>query len=119
MDIIYKLVLVLHFLGVAMLVGGFLSQIGATPPVITHWMRDGVFTQIVTGFALVGIAPNLEGGEAFDSAAVMTKLGVAVVVAAIVLFGQRQEPEKQRPYWAAAGILAIANILVAVFWVAA
>jgi len=119
MDIVYKLILVLHFIGVAMLVGGFLSQIGAKPPLVTHWMRDGVLLQLVTGFALVGIAPNLEGGEPFDNAAVGTKLLIAVIVTVLTLLGMRQEPEKQKPYWAAAGALAIVNILVAVFWVAA
>ena len=119
MDIIYKLILVLHFIGVAMLVGGFFSQMGAKPPLITHWMRDGVLLQLITGFALVGIAPNLDGGEPFDNAAVGAKLLIAVVVTGLVLFGMRQDPEKQKPYWAAASALAIVNILVAVFWVSA
>jgi hypothetical protein len=118
-DIIYKLVLVLHFVGVAMLVGGFFTQMGAKPPLVTHWMRDGALTQLLTGLILVGLAPNLEGGEPFDNAAVGTKLLIALVVTALVLFGMRQDPEKQKPYWAAAGGLAIVNILVAVFWVAA
>jgi hypothetical protein len=118
-DIVYKLILVLHFVGVAMVLGGFFAQMGSTPPLITHWVRDGAFLQIITGAALVGIAPNLEGGEPFNNAAVGVKLLVAVVIAGLALFGMRQEPEKQRPYWLAAGILAILNIIVAVFWVAA
>ena len=119
MDIIYKLILVLHFIGVAMLVGGFFSQMGAKPPLVTQWMRDGALTQLLTGFILVGLAPRLEGGEAFDNAAVGTKTLIALIVTGLVLFGMRQDPEKQKPYWAAAGALAIINILVAVFWVAA
>ncbi|MFN8155861.1 MAG: hypothetical protein U0R68_00470 [Candidatus Nanopelagicales bacterium] len=119
MDTVYKLILVLHFVGVAMVLGGFFAQMGKKPPVVTHWVRDGAFTQILTGFALVGIAPNLEGGEPFDNAAVGVKLVVAVIIAALALFGMRQEPEKQRPYWLACGVLALANIVVAVFWVAA
>lgn len=119
MDIVYKLVLVLHFIGLAMILGGFFSQIGAKPPLITHWVRDGGILQVLTGFALVGIAPNLEGGEPFDNTAVMVKLVVAVIITALALLGMRQEPEKQKPYWAAAGVLAIANILVAVFWLGA
>jgi hypothetical protein len=82
-------------------------------------MRDGALTQVITGFALVGIAPRLEGGEPFDNMAVMVKLVIAVVVAALALFGMRQTPEKQKPYWAAGGVLALVNVLVAVFWVAA
>ena len=115
MDIVFKLVLVLHFIGLALLIGGFFSQMGATPPLVTHWMRDGALTQVITGFALVGLAPQLEGGEAFDNTVVMIKLVVAVVVAALTLFGMRQAPEKQRTYWLAAGVLGIVNVLVAVF----
>jgi hypothetical protein len=118
-DIAYKLILVLHFVGVAMVVGGFLAQMGSKPPLVTHWVRDGAFTQVITGFLLVGIAPRLEGGEEFDMAAIGVKLVVAVVVAVLAMLGMRQEPEKQKPYWLAAGILAILNIVVAVFWVAA
>lgn len=119
MDSVYKLVLVLHFIGVAMLVGGFFSQIGAKPPQVTHWMRDGVLLQLITGFALVGIAPNLDPAQTFDPAAVGTKLTIALIVTGLTLFGMRQDPEKQKPYWAAAGGLAIINIIVAVFWVSA
>lgn len=119
MDIAYKLILVLHFVGVAMVLGGFFAQMGSKPPLVTHWVRDGAFLQIITGFALVGMAPQLEGGEAFDNTAVMVKLVVAAVIAGLALFGMRQEPEKQKPYWLACGVLAIVNILVAVFWVAA
>jgi hypothetical protein len=118
-DIAYKLILVLHFVGLAMLVGGFFSQMGATPPLVTHWMRDGALTQVITGFLLVGLAPRLEGGEAFDNAAVGTKLLIALLVAVVALLGMRQPADKQRPYWLVAGVLALVNILVAVFWVAA
>jgi hypothetical protein len=118
-DIAYKLILVLHFIGLALLIGGFFAQMGSTPPLVTHWMRDGALTQLITGFVLVGLAPRLEGGEAFDNAAVGVKLLIAVVVAALTLIGMRQDPEKQRPYWLAAGVLALINVLVAVFWVAA
>jgi hypothetical protein len=118
-DIAYKLILALHFVGVAMVLGGFFAQMGSKPPLVTHWVRDGAFLQIITGAALVGIAPNLEGGEAFDNAAVGTKFLIAVIIAVLALFGMRQDPEKQRPYWLACGVLALAEILVAVFWVAA
>jgi hypothetical protein len=118
-DIVYKLILVLHFVGVAMVLGGFFAQMGSKPPLVTHWVRDGALTQIITGFALVGIAPRLEGGEAFDNSAVAAKLVVAVIIAALALFGMRQEPDKQRPYWLACGVLAMLNIVIAVFWVAA
>ena len=120
MDIIYKLILVLHFIGVAMLVGGFFSQMGAKPPLITHWMRDGVLTQLVTGFAMVGIAQsNADIAGPFNNAAVGIKLGIALVVAVLALVGMRQPAEKQQPFWAACGGLALVNMVVAVFFLGA
>ncbi len=115
MDIIFKLVLVLHFVGMAMVIGAFFAQLGSKPPLVTHWMRDGALTQLLTGFIMVGLAPNLEGGEAFPNGPVGIKLLITLVVTALALFGMRQDPEKQKPYWAAAGGLAIVNVLVAVF----
>ena len=54
MDTVYKLILVLHFVGVAMVLGGFFAQMGKKPPVVTHWVRDGAFTRngAPTGYAL-------------------------------------------------------------------
>ncbi len=117
MTYVYDALLFLHFLGLAMLVGGFLAQMRATPRVVTQWMRDGVLTQLVTGLALAGMAGSHVGtDDDLNTAAVAVKLVIALIVAVICLWGMRQEPEKQQPAWAAAGALAIVNMLVAVFW---
>ena len=119
MTFVYNAVLFLHFIGMAMLVGGFLAQMSAKPRLVTQWMRDGALTQLVTGLALAGMAGSKVGTEAvFSPAAVGTKLLIALVVAGICLYGQRQDEAKQQPFWAAAGALALLNVVVAVFWVA-
>jgi hypothetical protein len=116
---VYNAVLFLHFIGMAMLVGGFLAQMSASPRLVTQWMRDGALTQLVTGLALVGLSSSEVGtDEKFNAAAVGTKLLIALVVAGICLYGQRQEEAKQQAFWAAAGALALLNVVVAVFWVA-
>ena len=46
MDIVYKLFLVLHFVGVAMVLGGFFAEMGKKPPLVTHWVRDGALLQM-------------------------------------------------------------------------
>jgi NO-binding membrane sensor protein with MHYT domain len=117
---VYNAVLFLHFIGMAMLVGGFLAQMRAEPRQVTQWMRDGALTQLITGLALAGMAGSKVGTEAvFNPASIATKLVIALVVTAICLYGMRQEPAKQQPFWAAAGGLAIVNVIVAVFWVTA
>ncbi len=120
MTFVYNVILTLHFLGLAMLVGGFLVQMSSSPRLVTHWMRDGALTQLITGLALAGMAGSKVGTEAvFSPSAVGVKLLIALVVAVLCLFGARQDEAKQQPYWAAAGGLALVNVLVAVFWVAA
>ena len=120
MTFVYNVVLFLHFLGMAMLVGGFLAQMKASPRLVTQWMRDGALTQLVTGLALAGMAGSKVGTETvFSPAAVGTKLLIALVVAGICLYGQRQDEDKQQPLWAAAGGLALVNVVVAVFWLSA
>jgi NO-binding membrane sensor protein with MHYT domain len=119
MEFLYNAVLALHFIGMAMLIGGFFAEMGSSPRLVTHWMRDGVITQLITGLALAGMSASAVGTEEkFDSAAVGTKLLIAFVVTVIVLLGARKDKEQQQPYWAAAGALALVNVLVAVFWVA-
>lgn len=118
--VVYNAVLFLHFIGMAMLVGGFLAQMSAKPRLVTQWMRDGALTQLITGLALAGMAGSKVGTESvFNPASIATKLVIALVVAGICLYGQRQDADKQQPLWAAAGGLAIVNVLVAVFWVTA
>ncbi len=120
MTFVYNVVLTLHFLGMALLVGGFFAQMSSSPRLVSHWMRDGVLTQLLTGMALAGMSGAKVGTETqFDSAAVGTKLLITLVITGIVLYGMRQDDDKQQPFWAAAGALALVNVLVAVFWVSA
>jgi uncharacterized membrane protein HdeD (DUF308 family) len=120
MSFVYNVLLFLHFIGMAMLVGGFLAQMRAVPRQVTQWMRDGAFTQLLTGLALGGLAGSHIGtDENFSPAAVGTKLLIALIVAVACVVGMRQPADKQQTWWALAGGLAIFNVLLAVFWLTA
>ena len=117
MSFVYNVLLFLHFIGMAMLIGGFLAQMRAVPRQVTQWMRDGALTQLLTGLALAGLSGSGIGtDENFSPAAVGTKLLIALIVAVACIMGMRQPADKQQPWWAAAGGLAIMNVVVAVFW---
>jgi hypothetical protein len=117
MSFVYNILLFLHFIGMAMLIGGFLAQMRAVPRQVTQWMRDGALTQLLTGIALAGLSGSGIGtDENFSPAAVGTKLLIALIVAVACIMGMRQPADKQQPWWAAAGGLAIMNVVVAVFW---
>lgn len=113
MDFLEHTLVVLHFIGLASLLGGFLVQIKTSPRVVNNAMVHGIITQLVTGVLLVGIAES--GDEAVDHAKIGVKLAVAVVVAVLV-FANRRRDALTTAAWGLIGGLTIANIVVAVFW---
>lgn len=119
MSIVYDIFLVLHFVGLASLLGGFLVQMRASPRVVNPAMVHGAFTQLVTGIVLVGIheGASLDPTSPLNQTAVGVKFAIAFVVTLLATLGRRKEESKQQPYWAAAGGLALVNVIVAVFWV--
>lgn len=124
MTALFSILLVLHFLGLAAVIGAFLVQVRRKGGFQTGWMVVGLIVQLVTGLAMMGIIDATSGGGA-DHA----KLGVKLVVAAVALvlaFVARARQKradagqaKQKaalPFFHSAGALAIVNVLVAVLW---
>ena len=115
MQFVYDLFLVLHFVGLALLLGGFLVQVRDPDRTVTRWMFDGALTQLITGLVLVGIASSgaLEG-ETPNNAVVGIKTVIVVVIAVLAFIGKRR-PAPQAALWGVIGLLTLVNILVAVF----
>ncbi|ASU83277.1 hypothetical protein CDO52_11255 [Nocardiopsis gilva YIM 90087] len=111
MDIVYSALVFLHLLGMAGIIGGFLMQLitgnEKSPKVILH----STLLQLLTGLLLVGIA-EMDGGG-LDHIKVGVKLVVAFAVAIIATINLRKPATKLA---LAAGVLAILNVGVAVFW---
>jgi cytochrome bd-type quinol oxidase subunit 2 len=115
-EFLFNVLVVLHFVGLASLLGGFLVQMGTKPRGINNAMLHGVLTQVVTGVAMVGIVEaGLLEGEEVSSSKIAAKLLIALVVLGAVLLGRRKPAEAQQPYWAIAGALTLVNVIVAVF----
>ena len=115
MEFIYNVLLVLHFVGLALLLGAFLVQVRDPEKKVTRWMFDGALTQLVTGVAMVGLASGgaLEG-EKPNNAVVGIKLLIVVVITIIAFIGKRKTGP-QTGLWALIGLLTLVNIIVAVF----
>ncbi len=113
MEFLEHTLVVLHFIGLASLLGGFLVQIKTSPRVVNNAMVHGIITQLVTGLLLVGIAESDDAPV--DHAKIGVKLTVAVIVAVLV-FANRKRDVLSTGAWALIGGLTIANIVVAVFW---
>ncbi|WP_199422804.1 hypothetical protein [Actinotalea solisilvae] len=115
MEIVRDVLLVLHFVGLASLLGGFLVQMKPRTKKVVAAMVHGALTQLVTGVALVGTAYALGHGDDVDNAKIGVKLVVLLVITALVLRGRRQE-SVSTGVWGAIGALTLVNVVVAVVW---
>lgn len=120
MDFVYSLILILHFIGLASVVGGFLVQMRSPQKGVNPAMLHGALTQLVTGLLLVGlpemgVALPYEGWESWDHAKIAVKLVITIVITVLAFIGRRK-PLPQPGLWGAIGALSIANIVIAVLW---
>lgn len=115
MDFVYNLFVVLHFLGLASLLGGWMVQISARERAINSAMLHGVYTQLATGIVLVGLAESVDSlDKDVDHIKIGVKLAVALVIA-IIGWMNRKRTISDGLYFLI-GALAVANVVVAVFW---
>ena len=114
MEVVKGLVLVLHFIGLASIIGGVLVQLRAQTRTIDAFVLHGAWTQLVTGVALVGLIEAIGDHEVNN-----VKIGVKLLVlAAILAIALVYKKRPSAPTWAWAGIggLTVANIAIAVLW---
>ena len=113
MELLTNLVVVLHLLGLAAIVGSAVFVARGVPTPALVW---GARAQILTGLLLVGL------GEAGDDPVNHTKVGVKLlialgVVACAEIAAARERRGQGNPNLVhAAGGLAVLNTLVAVLW---
>lgn len=112
MALVYDLLVVLHFLGLAALVGGYLTVLRS--PRVVVGMVHGALTQVVTGLLLVGLAEAALDYEV-DHAKIGVKLVVALAAAGLA-FGYRRRPRVAPAVVHAIGLLGILNVAIAVLW---
>src|SRR3954452_14001183 len=123
MDFLRHLLLVLHILGLAVVIGPFLFQVSRKAGFETRLMLTGLIVQLVTGLALIGVrqADDLE----VDNAKMSVKLVVALLALGTVLVAARRQRDADEgsapanaalPWFHTTGALAIVNVVVAVMW---
>lgn len=116
MDILIGIVLILHFVGLAALLGGVLVQVKDTiagKGRIIAAMIHGALTQLVTGVALVGLL-QASGGDV-DNTKIAVKLAVVIVITVLVFVYRKKQPLASWVVWLV-GALTLANIAIAVLW---
>jgi len=118
MEFLFNLVVVLHFVGLALLLGAFLVQVRDPQKTVTRWMWDGALTQLLTGLIMVGMIEGGALGEEEKGDINNVKIGiklVVVVIIAVLAFIGKKRPAPQVGLWATIGLLTLVNVVVAVF----
>jgi hypothetical protein len=118
MDNLINVFVGLHIVGIAALLGGYLTQLkvmgnGTGQARMVPGMVYGAATMLVTGLALVG----LDRGDDRDlnNVKLAVKLAVLVVILALV-YVKRDEEKVDAATFGAVGALTAANIFIAVLW---
>jgi hypothetical protein len=115
MNVVFESLVVLHFIGLAALLGGWLVQMSAPTKVVNRAMLDGAFTQLATGLAMVGLAETvLADDEDINHIKVGIKLAILLVIT-VLAWANRKKESVPVGVWGAIGGLTIVNIIIAVF----
>jgi len=116
MSIVYELLVVLHLLGMAAVVGAFFVVLPR--PRYVEAFLYGAVAQLVTGLALLGIreAKILDDEDPVNHPAIGVKLVIALIVAGLAWVARGRREAVSTGLIHAIGGLAVINVLVAVLW---
>jgi hypothetical protein len=114
--------LVLHFVGLASLLGGFLVQMKALKPGtarIIPAMIHGAWTMLITGLLLVGLREWMSAldpaAAELDNIKIAVKSIVVTLVVVFVMINRKKESVKSSTLGLIGG-LTLLNVILAVFW---
>jgi hypothetical protein len=112
METLRLVLLFVHILGYAALLGGLLVQLRSEQKAVNPLMRDGSGTAFLAGLLLVGVLESLGSP---DHAKIGVKFAIGLVILVLVMVNLRKPSIPQGLYL---GLLAltVANVAVAVFW---
>lgn len=116
MDVLINVFVALHIIGIAALLGGFLTQMkamGAGTARFSPAMLHGALTMLVTGVVLVGL--NQADDQPVNSLKIGIKMALLVVILGLV-YVKRDEEKVDKALFGVVGGLTIANIFIATLW---
>ncbi|MBL8929753.1 MAG: hypothetical protein JNL54_06490 [Kineosporiaceae bacterium] len=114
MSFLFELVVVVHLLGMAAIVGSYLTVL--RQPRFVPAMLHGALTQVVTGIVMVGlIESKVVEDEEIDRVKITVKLAIALIVAVLAWMNRKRDDAPSGVVHAIGG-LAIVNVLIAALW---
>lgn len=112
METLRLVLLFVHILGYAALLGGLLVQVRDETKAVNPLMRDGSGTAFLAGLLLVGVLESLGSP---DHAKIGVKFAIGLVILVLVMANLRK-PKIPQGLYLGLLVLTVANIAVAVFW---
>ncbi|MEU7467276.1 hypothetical protein AB0A94_01710 [Streptomyces sp. NPDC044984] len=116
MDVLIHLFVGLHIIGIASLLGGFLTQMKAMGEGTARFspaMLHGALTMLVTGVVLVGL--NQAQDYSVDNIKIGVKLALLIVILGLV-YVKRDEEKADKGLFGLVGLLTVTNVFIAVLW---
>ncbi|MEV7201156.1 hypothetical protein [Streptomyces griseoluteus] len=116
MTVLIHVFVALHIIGIAALLGGFLTQMKAMGRGTARFvpaMLHGAITMLVTGVVLVGL--NEADGHHVNNIKIGVKLALLIVILGLV-YVKRDEETVDKGMFGLVGALTTANIFIAVLW---
>jgi predicted membrane protein len=116
-----NVLVILHLVGMASVLGGFLTQMKAMAKKaarIVPAMVHGAWTALITGILLVGVAQWRIGmGANFevDHTKIAVKSIIAAAILVLVMINRKKDSVKT-PIFGAIGALTLTNLVLAVIW---
>ncbi|MGF0115892.1 hypothetical protein ACQFYA_06130 [Promicromonospora sp. Marseille-Q5078] len=123
MEFLYNVFVALHFVGWAIVLGGYIASIKS--PGLYRGVFHGAATALVSGIVMMGLLESgaVDLGYEVDRTKLTVKLLVALIIAILAFVAKRQGAKGDNGTGAVSpglkhsiGALTLVNILVAVFW---
>ncbi|MDM7831939.1 hypothetical protein [Cellulomonas edaphi] len=114
MEDLYRVLLVLHLLGWAIVLGGVLVNLRSAK--IPKGVLHGILTALITGVLMVGLAESSDAIRDPDTTKITVKLLIALVVTVLVVLGVRKPRRVTTGYLGAIAGLTAVNVAIAVLW---
>ncbi|MCB5280599.1 MULTISPECIES: hypothetical protein [Micrococcaceae] len=115
MNIVYNIMVFLHIIGAAMIVGIWIGQM--KKPTVHPRQFDGALLQLVTGIVMLGLIPALDMDANYFKLGI--KFAIALAVGVLAFMGRRQYKKGEQVSKGLAhgvGGLALLNVAIATLW---